>query len=99
MPLFRCPCCREATIPLRDKYRLGWWLTTTCSNCGARLAAFPWTLMLLFFFYLWNVIWWFGLYHFNGGSHYFIYMVICWALLDLANIYLMPLCTLRRKAE
>lgn len=96
---FKCPSCRAETISLKDKYRLGWWLTTTCSQCGARVAAFPWTLMLVSFTYVWNVIWWFGLYHFNGGLHYFIYMAICWVLLDLANIYLMPLASLRRKTE
>lgn len=99
MPAFKCPSCREETISLKQKYLLGWWMTTTCSHCGARVAAFPWTLTLLFFAYVWNVIWWFGLYHFNGGLHYFLYMALFWVLLDVTNVFFMPLASLRRKTE
>lgn len=99
MPVFKCPSCHEETISLKDKLRLGWWMTTTCRHCGARVAAFPWTLMVLFFFHVWNVIWWFGLYHFKGGLDYFLYMAIGWLLLDLFNIYFMPLASLRRSTE
>lgn len=99
MPAFKCPSCRQETISLTQKYLLGWWRTTTCPQCGARVAAFPWTLMVLFFFHIWNVIWWAGLYHFNGELYYFFWMALFWVLIELANIYMMPLATLRRRTE
>lgn len=99
MPAFKCPNCQAESISLKDKFRLGWWMTTTCNQCDTRVAAFPWTLMLLFFLHVWNVIWWLGLYHFKGGAEYFIYLAICWLLLELTNVFFMPLCSLRRKTE
>ncbi|MFC1751169.1 hypothetical protein ACFL2V_20485 [Pseudomonadota bacterium] len=99
MASFKCPSCNESTLSLIDKYRLGWWMTTHCNNCGVRIAAFPWTLMLIFFFYVWNVVWWAGLVNFNHSYHYLIYMVVCWVVIDLANIYLMPLSALKPKAK
>ncbi len=99
MASFKCPACQENTLTFKDKYRLGWWMTTHCNSCGARIAAFPWTLMVLFFFYVWNVIWWAGMAHFNHSYHYFAYMLVGWILLDLANLYMMPLCTLRQKSK
>ena len=96
---FKCPHCREETISLKDKYRLGWWMTTICSKCGSRIAAFPWTLLMLNMVYVWNVLWWVGMINFNHSYHYLIYLVICWILLDLINVYFMPLCRLKKKAE
>jgi len=95
---FKCPSCREQTISLKQKYLLGWWMTTTCGGCGARIAAFPWTLMALFFLYVWNVVWWVGMIHYTGSYHYLIYMAVIWVLLDLINVYLMPMASLRKKA-
>ncbi len=99
MPSFKCPSCHEETLSLGQKYRLGWWMTTHCSPCGARITAFPWTLMALYCLYIWNVVWWLGQYIFNGGLVNFIYMAIGWLLIDLINLYFMPLATLRRKEE
>ncbi len=99
MHRFKCPSCQEESISIKDKFRLGWWLTTRCGQCETRVAAFPWTLMLLFFLHTWNVIWWFGLYHFEGGGQYLLYMGIGWVLIELINLFFMPLCSLRRKTE
>ena len=54
--------------------------------------------MVLFFLYTWNVIWWSGLIYYKESYHYLIYMAIIWVLLDLANVYFMPLASLRKKA-
>lgn len=76
---------------------MGFWGVKHCSACGARVAAFPWTLMLLSFLYVWNVIWWVGLIHFNDSYHYLIYMAVCWIALDLINIYFMPLASFKQR--
>jgi len=75
---------------------MGWWMTTHCPQCQARVAAFPWLLMLVSFAYVWNVVWWTGMIMFEQSAHYLIYMAICWVLLDLANLYFVPLVTLRK---
>lgn len=93
---FKCPHCREETILLTQKYRLGWWMTSTCNACGGRIGVFPWTLMIITMFHVWNVLWWVGLVHFNDSYHYLIYLAICWILIDLINLYFMPLCRLRK---
>ena len=74
-------------------------MTTICSKCGSRIAAFPWTLLMLNMVYVWNVLWWVGMINFNHSYHYLIYLMICWILLDLINVYFMPLCRLKKKAE
>jgi len=96
---FKCPHCQEETLSVKDKYRLGWWMTVICASCGGRIAAFPWTLSLMTMLYVWNVMWWVGLINFNSSYHYLIYMAICWILLDLANLFLMPLSRLKRKTQ
>ena len=99
MASFKCPSCREETLSLKDKYRLGWWLTTTCSNCGARIAAFPWVLMIIFFFYTWNVVWWVALAILKGGPIYLLYMIPGWLFLDYLNISFAPLAKLKDKPQ
>ena len=99
MAAFKCPHCHNLSITLKDKYRLGWWGITTCSQCGGRVAVFPWVLMILTMLYIWNVLWWVGLVNFNHSYHHLGYMVICWLLLDLFNLYFMPLCRLKKKEQ
>ena len=99
MANFKCPSCKEQTISLKEKFLMGWWATTNCSNCEARVAAFPWVLMLISGMHVWNVIWWIAFIMFNDSYHYLIYMAICWVLIELINLYFMPLVTLRKKVE
>lgn len=75
---------------------MGFWGVKHCPSCGARVAAFPWTLTLLSMFYVWNVLWWVGLIHFNDSYHYLIFMALCWVLLDLFNVYFMPLASFKQ---
>ena len=97
MPKYKCPSCKEETISLKEKYLTGMWMTTTCNSCGARVAALPLVLMLIWFCYVWNVIWWVGMSVFNGSWHYMIYMVVGWLILDFLNVNLIPLASLRAK--
>ncbi len=99
MANFKCPHCHEETLSLKDKYRMGMWFTAYCANCNSRLAAFPWILMLIHFLYVWNVIWFVALVYFNDGYIYLLYMVIVWGVLDLLNVYYVPLVKLKAKKE
>lgn len=96
---FKCPHCRAQSVSLKDKYKLGWWMTVSCPNCGGRIAAFPWTLLIMTMLYVWNLMWWVGLINFNHSYHYLIYLAICWVLLDLINIFFMPLARLKGGAR
>lgn len=96
MPTFKCPSCREQVIPFKDKYRAGWWSVLHCPHCGSRLAAFPWLLLLITMLYLWDVVWFVGIYHFTGNlMPHLVILIGGWLLLDLINLYLVPLVRLR----
>ncbi|MBI3773155.1 MAG: hypothetical protein HY272_10720 [Gammaproteobacteria bacterium] len=96
MAKFKCPRCKALVFSWQDKYRMGFWGVKHCSGCNARVAAFPWTLVLLSFLYVWNVVWWAALIHFNHSYHYLIFMALCWVLLDLLNVYFMPLASFKQ---
>ena len=56
----------------------------------------PWVLMLISGLHVWNVIWWTGLFVFKGGYIYFLYMAVCWLVIELISIYFNPSATLRK---
>jgi hypothetical protein len=91
--MFTCPNCRENSISIKNKYLAGWWKPITCPNCSRKLSAFPWLLMALDMVYVWNVMWFYGLYHFDldHSPVYFVYMAVCWVILDVLNVQFMPL--------
>ena len=95
--MFQCPRCREESISYKDKYRAGLWQTITCPRCHARLCANPWILMLLHMVYVWNVVWFYGLYHFEHNAIYFAFMAVGWLVLDVLNLQLVPLSVMRNK--
>lgn len=95
--MFPCPRCREDCISYKDKYLAGLWRTISCPRCGARLCANPWILMFLHMTYVWNVLWFYGLYHFEGDPIYFLYMAIGWLVLDVLNLQLVPLSAMRNR--
>lgn len=97
MARFKCPSCKDDSISLKQKFLMGWWAITHCPNCDARIAAFPWVLMLISGLHLWNIVWWTGLFVFKGGYIYFVYMAVCWVLIELINLYFNPSATLRKK--
>lgn len=95
--MFPCPRCREDCISCKDKYLAGLWRTIGCSRCGAKLCANPWILMVLHMTYVWNVLWFYGLYHFGGDPINFAYMAIGWVVLDVLNVLLVPLSVMRQR--
>ncbi len=97
MAKFKCPSCKEETISRGEKFRMGWWATTHCRQCDARVAAFPWVLAIISGLHVWNVIWWTGLILFKDSLHYLIYMFIGWVAIELLNLYFNPLATLRKR--
>jgi hypothetical protein len=93
--MFTCPRCNEDTVSIKDKYRAGLWLPIHCPKCGAKLTAYPWVLMIVHMLYVWNVVWFFGMYWFTGNAFHFVYMAVVWLVLDIVNVNLVPLAVMR----
>jgi len=94
---FKCPHCGDATVPLRDKVKTSLWAAVHCGACGGRIAAYPWILAGVYFAHAWNVMWWVGLYHFNGKPVYFAYMALLWAVIEGLSVRFVPLARLRAR--
>lgn len=99
MPMYKCPQCQTQSIPLKDKYRAGMWGIVYCKHCPARLCATPWALGMFFMFYVWDVIWFVGLYRYTHDVRNFVYMLIVWIGLDAVNVSFMPLSAMKRKPQ
>ena len=95
--MFTCPACRQDTINYKSKYLTGLWQTIHCEQCGAKLTAYPWLLLGLHMIYVWNVLWFTGLYVLDGQDPLnFLYMAIMWVVLDVMNLQLVPLAVMRK---
>lgn len=94
---FACPRCQEDTISFRDKYLAGVWRVISCPQCAARLTAYPILLLMIHMAYVWNILWFFGLYYFERDFIYFAYMAMGWIILDFLNVQLIPLALLKNK--
>lgn len=97
MRTHKCPRCGEMSIPLKDKYRAGFWGIVSCGRCGARLCALPALLALFFVLYVWDIMWFFGMYHFTGNWMHFFYMALGWIVIDMLNVRFVPLASMRSK--
>lgn len=96
--MFTCPACQKDTISIKSKYLAGLWRPIRCGQCGAKLTAYPWLLMGLHMVYVWNVLWFFGLYVLDGKDPInFLYMAMAWVVLDVLNLQLIPLAVMRKQ--
>lgn len=97
MKFYDCPSCKQATIPVKDKYFAGIWRIIHCEGCGARLCANPYLMALGWMIYIWAAAW-FGFWAYLTHSLApLIYLVPVWLFLDFLNINLMPLSIMRPK--
>lgn len=95
MKNFQCPRCKEMSIPPKDKFLAGLWRNIHCAHCGAKLCAYPIPLAILYFFHTWNIVWFYGMYHFTGNPLHFLYMVLVWLGLEFIDVAYMPLAVMR----
>ena len=100
--MFECPRCGEKTISVKEKYLLGYWMSRSCPSCNARIGASPIPLALLYCVYTWNALWFITMYVYSTimdkpDPIYLLYMVIGWILLDVTNLFVIPLGTMKRK--
>lgn len=95
MPMYQCPRCRTKSIPLIDKYKTSMWGEIYCSNCKAKLCAYPWLLAGFFILYAWDVAWFSGIFYYTRESVNFVYMILIWLVIDAINVTYMPLAVMR----
>lgn len=84
--MFQCPHCNQATITLKQKYLAEKWVDAHCHACGGRSCMFPVLLVLLYFFYTWDVML-FG--YVALAKHSILYlsvMIFGWIVLDLVGL-------------
>lgn len=96
--MFTCPRCREDTVSYKDKYLADLWRTIKCPRCGARLTAYPVILLIMHMLYVWNVMWFLGMFMLNEPLYdpmWFVYMAVVWVILDFLTLQLVPLAALR----
>lgn len=98
MKHFPCPKCGQAAIPFRAKYLAGMWQVIHCPACQARLCANPIILALAWACYVWALAWFGFAAYLEHSYSYLIYLVPVWLILDLLNIYLVPLSAMKARA-
>lgn len=97
--MFQCTHCHLPTISIKDKLKAAYWQDITCSNCGTRLADNPIVLGLLHFLvYVQMVAWFIGLWWASHKAVNFLYAAVLWVVLDVFNVWLVPLVALKPKA-
>lgn len=99
MKYYKCPSCKQDSIPVKDKYFAGIWRVIHCPDCGARLCANPYLMALGWMIYVWAAAW-FGFWaYLNNSLTPLIYLIPVWLFLDFLNINLMPLSVMRAKGQ
>src|SRR3990172_5918942 len=96
MRMFQCPCCQQTTISSKEKRKAGYWGIIYCTDCKVRLCVYPWLLAALWMLYVWDVLWFTGLYYFTRNYLDFAYMAAAWFVLDYVNVSFMPLVVMRQ---
>ncbi len=104
MANFTCPSCNQESIPLKDKYAMGYWMMRRCGACNSLIASNAIILGILTFAYLWNVLMFGALTFFDrnpdiswgdnimqGAWYYILIMIVIWAILDFINVKYVPL--------
>lgn len=88
MLMFECPHCKQATLTFKQKLLAGKWCDVTCPSCGGRSCAYPALLVVLYFFYTWDVMLFGYLTVHETSVLYLGVMLGGWLLLEMFGISL-----------
>lgn len=86
--MFTCPHCEKKSISLVSKYLSGKWMIMNCPECGKRSTTHPILLLILYFFYVWDVVLFGYLYMVTNEAHYLVILVVGWLVLDAFSLSL-----------
>lgn len=84
--MFRCPHCEEKSISFVAKYLSGKWRIMHCPACGGRSTTQPILLLMLYFFYIWDVVLFGYLFWVTSDYSYLLMLVAGWLVLDLFSL-------------
>jgi len=96
MLMFECPHCHQPTLTFKQKLLAGKWVDVICPSCGGRSCAYPALLVILYFFYTWDVMLFGYLTVHEESVLYLSVMIGGWLLLELFGITL-PLARMKPK--
>jgi len=94
MQNLECPHCQKETITPKQRLQTGLWLNAICKACSGRMCAQPIVMAIVYFFHMWNVIFFGFMAIYEKSLGYFITMIIFWALLTWGAYYI-PLSRMR----
>lgn len=98
MTSFTCPHCKKNTITAKQKYLAGKWVDAYCSECGGRSCQIPVLMVVVYFFYMWDVILFSYVAYLKHSWEYVVVMILGFLALDAINFYI-PLAAMKRKAS
>ncbi len=96
MPKFECPHCNQPTVTFKQKLLAGKWSDVICEKCSGRSCIYPALLVVLYFFYTWDVVLFGYLTVYEKSVLYLGVMLGGWVLLELFALSL-PLVRMKPK--
>lgn len=92
--MFECPHCKQHTVTAKQKYLAEKWVDIHCTACGGRSCMYPALVVVLWFFYTWDVMLFGYVAVAKTSVFYFLVMVGGWLFLDWIGLYI-PLARMR----
>lgn len=94
---FKCPHCQQSSITFKQMWLAGKWVDVICANCGGRSCVYPALLVVIYFFYTWDVVLFGYLTVYNESVLYLGIMFGGWVVLELFSLTL-PLVRMKSKS-
>lgn len=98
MIAFNCPKCNQPSFSWQAKYAMAYWIWRVCSQCNAKVCANPIILSLFHMLYFWVLAFFIYLAFYQKQFLPVLYLVVIWIIIDILNIWLLPL-SYRKNAE
>ena len=96
MLMFECPHCKQSTLSLKQKLLAGKWSDVICPHCARRSCVYPSLLVVVYFFYTWDLMLFGYLTVHEKSVLYFSVMIGAWLMLELFSLSL-PLARMKSK--
>lgn len=94
---FECPHCNQPALTFKQKLLAGKWVDVICAHCGGRSCIYPTLLVVLYFFYTWDIMLFGYLTVYQKSVTYLGVMIGGWLLLEAFSMSL-PLVRMKVKS-
>ena len=95
---FQCPHCNQSSLTFKQMWLAGKWADVVCRSCDGRSCVYPALLVVLYFFYTWDVMLFGYLAVYQESILYLGLMIGGWVLLELFSLTL-PLVRMKPKSS